>query len=401
MVAINARRFLGVIIALYFLKLFFESPIGGRWMDFPVYWKAGVEALEHRTVYDSTVYMQYRYSPSIALLFGWIFRPFSFEVASWVFQKLSLISWLILLGLWIRESVGNRTKPRWMWEGLFGFFILLFGSALRLDLQFGQVNSFALFLLYYGMKYGFSWNAESGTVGISHGKRYYELLACGLFLALAIQLKLYVLIALLIFVVRLKIVEGLVTLFFLLITSVGVMSIYHGREFTFIELGNWIRLLNESTPELILGITNINILGVGSRLLGVGPAQILWLAFFGFYLYLLIRFRKESFFLHYSIGCLGVYFLHPLTWTYWVLFFAPAFYYVIGKHILPRLSAGIEDARVRRASSYFRRPIQLLLVPALVTFNMQHSYYLKTWPLLLTSLLFLLWMFFVAREEPK
>lgn len=357
------RRFVSVLVWIYFVWLLTEPTITSRWLDFPVYWEAGKKAVLGLTVYDSPGHFQYKYSPLIALIFGKLFQSLSFETASVVFQKLILLVWF---GGFLRIAKME------LW-GVF-FIVLFFGNALRLDLALGQMNAlvFALLWTLFGsLERRKSWRVD------------------GIFSVLfsfAVQLKLFsfVLIPLLLF--RREWRKFLLGLLFTPLFCLGGMMLFHGPEFALAENTRWLSSLFSSTDELLLSTTNVGLLGVAARAFGLTAGKVVWLLSGIAYLVHLWRNRGRSVEWMRNRLFFAIAFFNPLVWTYWILFAIPLF--------MEKARLFLEELKTTRSPAirYWMSLPAVLYI--LVTFNSQHAKW--TWQGgILTALVFV----FVWKEK--
>lgn len=359
---------LGAGILVYFSLLAFASPLGTRWLDFPVYWEAGRKALEGATVYDVAGHFQYKYSPLVALLFGKIFQAMSFETASWVFQKAMLLLWA--RNIW-RLSSGRL--------GVIVLFIVFFGNALRLDLALGQLNALVLYLLLL-------------LFAILDRERSLERdLGFGFLFSFAVQLKLFALVILPLLVFRREWRKLGFGVLMLPILSIGGVAFTHGWDFAASENRAWLRSLATSTDELIVASQNVGLLGFLARIFpaeGLLIAKAVWMAAGAGLLFYLwrYRFRSVTWFRDQLLWVISVF--NPLVWSYWILFAFPI-----------ALRAGERVAEGWRSRPLFTR-VGILLSSLLIfaAFNGQHARWAWSGGILLG--LILLWDFATRERKP-
>ncbi|GEM_PF-2510269 len=291
-----------VLAFAYFVFLAALPVVGSRWLDFPVYWEAGRKAILGVTVYDVPGHFQYKYSPFIALLFGKIFSPFSFETASFIFQKTMLAIWV---ALFLRFSKRDYR--------IVLVTILFLGNALRLDLELGQVNAFVLFLL-----------AMLFTI-LDRPRNLREDVPFGVAFSIAVQLKLFAVIFIPLLIVRREWRKLLLSIFFLPFISLGGVALFHGWDFALSENRAWLASLSESTDALLLSEQNVAALGTFGKLLGLAMGKLLWLATgLGFAAFLWKnRDRPVEWFRDWLL--FGIVVFNPLVWSYWILYALPMF----------------------------------------------------------------------------
>jgi hypothetical protein len=302
-------RYAGVPVLVAFFALAIVSPLSTRWVDFPVYWEAGRKAIASQTVYDVVGHFQYKYSPLIALLFGKAFSSFSFETASWIFQKGMLALWALLF---FRFSERRMTTVFWV--------LLFFGNALRLDLALGQVNALVIYLLALL----FASLERSEDVGFQAPKRrLLETLLFALLFSFAVQLKLFALILVPVLLLRREWSKLALGIALLPALSIGGVALYSGVDFALAENAAWVRSLSASTDELLVDPQNVAILGTFGKLLGLTAGKALWLvAGAAFFVYLFrSRVRPVRWIRNRSFAAIA--FLNPLVWSYWILFLVP------------------------------------------------------------------------------
>jgi hypothetical protein len=326
--------FNAILFVLIFnlFRLGLKSPISSRWLDFPVYWEAGEKALKNQTLYDIVGHFQYKYSPFIALGFGRIFGSFSFQLASWAFHSLAWGGWILWFYLHLRAFlqrsnffavIGNQVekKPkitvgssRYLGIAISFAATLLFYNALRLDLELGQMNVLCLLLL------------SAGFLGMKvYPSSIFRDLFIGLSFAIAVQIKLFCLIfcPFLFFRREWRILFS--ALIFFGMTTLGILAIQRGFEAAWLENEAWVRSLFSSTKDLIFDVSNVSLVGWSNRRGGDVLERILWIPACFAILLLSFLFRKKDPFQVSAILFLGVIFLTPLVWTYWVIFLAPLF----------------------------------------------------------------------------
>ncbi len=341
-------------LALYWwISTFLTSPLTARWVDFPVYFEAGLKALEHRTVYDVIGHYQFKYSPFSALFFGWSLSWAGFQHASVLFHKVSVFGLLCFMVCGVYR-VASR-KKLWLTLGC----ILVFGNAMRLELELGQANWIPMLAMMY--------------VVYSNSKLNW---AKGLALAFALQMKLYCVffLPLLVFSKKFRIL-GWAGVFTLVLTFF-IPGLYHGVEFTTQETLRWILTLTESSQGLLTIDQNVGVMGVLARmglsggfgLIVIGILSALWI-------YTVYRMemgasnelaRRDS---GYLVSLLAVVILNPLVWPYWTWFLIPVL-------------IGIVESRIKFAGKI------ALLIPFLF-FNMVHSQWAWSYGIPVASLIML------------
>lgn len=360
---------LGAGILVYFALLAIASPLGSRWLDFPVYWEAGRKALDGATVYDVAGHFQYKYSPLVALLFGKIFQATSFTTASWIFQKAMLLLWARMI--W-QVSHGRI--------GVIVLFILFFGNALRLDLALGQLNA----LVFYFLLLLFALLEKERTLSRDLG--------FGFLFSFAVQLKLFSLVLLPLLIFRREWRKLAFGGLMLPVLSIGGVAANHGWEFALSENQEWLRSLATSTDELILAAQNVGLLGVLARNLP-GPGLILakgvWLTVgAGFLLYLWMhRVRSIGWFRDQLLFVIAVF--NPLVWSYWILFAFP---------LSIRAIPGFRE-QWARSSTAIRIWIVTSIGFVVAAFNGQHARW--TWAGGILLALFLVWNSAARERKPS
>ena len=153
----------------------------------------------------------------------------------------------------------------------------------------------------------------------------WEPVFAGIFLSIAIQFKLYGLIALPLLAFRRWII-GLL-LHFALATLVldGLwLTAFHGPAFAYSENASWFASLTASTKDLLADGYNVSILGVLTRWSGGILAYTVWLMAALYALATLNQMRDTDpvFAAIFALGCVPL--LNPLAWPYWNLLLFPA-----------------------------------------------------------------------------
>lgn len=358
----------GLLLVAYFAVLLVKSPLGTRWVDFPVYYEAAQKAADHRTVYDVPGHFQFKYAPLLAVLFALLLKPFAFETGSWIFQKTMLAGYLVLLVFFIAHVVRDETGSGWkkLLSGraifLAGLTTLFFGNALRLELQLGQINAVVLATLY-ALFVSYDVSPGPGR-GIDTRRSFGRLLVQSLLLAFAIQLKLYACVFLPYFFFRKD--WNLIVLAFALIggMSLGIPALYHGWDFALLEFVRWLQTLTNSTGVLLVHETNIGLLGTASRYTSLEIGKWIWAALGFAFTGLLFALRDAPSLRVLAWGLFGIVLLNPLVWTYWVLFLAPLFIPALDR----RLFGPREELRLR--GWFFWGSV----IFCGVSFNLQHSH---------------------------
>ncbi len=296
---------LWILAAGYFVWLAVTPPVTSRWVDFPVYWDAGLKATEGRTVFDVAGHFQYKYSPLIALLFGKLFQFASFLTASWIFQKAMLLLWFSV----VARALGLRPWAIVLW-------ILFFGNALRLDLALGQANALVFFLLLLLFS------------DLERPSRLVRDVGYGVIFSLAVQLKLFAGIVVLLLIFRRQWRKLFLGLALLPVLSIGGVAIEQGWTFALSENVAWLASLADSTDELLVSSQNVGVLGFFARNasslgLSLGWAKAAWLLVgAGFLYYLWTERNRPAIWLRNRL-LFAISAFNPLVWSYWILFAFP------------------------------------------------------------------------------
>ncbi len=354
-------------VAVYFVGLAVSSPLGSRWLDFPVYWEAGQKALHGATVYDVGGHFQYKYSPLIALLVGKLFQALHFESASWIFQKTMLLLWARIV--WQVSS--GRIE-------IIAFFLLFFGNALRLDLALGQMNALVLYLLLLMFALLEKERSRVRDLGF------------GLLFSFAVQLKLFSLVIIPVLLFRREWRKFALGVLMLPILSLGGVALAHGPQFALSENREWLRSLATSTDELVISAQNAGLLGTLARAFPWGElvvAKALWIAMGTAFLVFLWRnrIRGVGWFRNQLLLVIAVF--NPLVWSYWILFSFPLA--VRASELFPRTWHG--------SGSAGRTALAVGAGIVFFAFNGQHA----NWAWNGGILFGLIFVWFLARDERK
>ncbi|MBC7387525.1 MAG: DUF2029 domain-containing protein [Cryobacterium sp.] len=321
--SVGFSTLVAVIGAVFFGWMLIRSPMGSRWLDFPVYWEAGRKAIQGLTVYDVQGHFQYKYSPFIALLFGKAFSSVSFQTASWVYQKATLFAWV---GIFIGLSRGSALK--------FLLLLLYFGNALKLDLALGQMNAWVLILLL--ALFTEIDEPKLSPAHCSFSMRFRKDILFGLLFSFAVQLKLFALVLIPLLLLRReyrKIAFGLLSLPLL---SIGGYALSHGFQASLAENSRWLSSLSSSTDVLLLSPQNVGLLGTASKIFGLLAGKAVWGIIGIGFLFALYRGRSRSNEWFRNRLLFAIAFFNPLVWSYWILFTMPLFVEKISRLQLPR-----------------------------------------------------------------
>jgi hypothetical protein len=350
---LNGRvfRYAGVPVLVAFFALAITSPLSTRWVDFPVYWEAGRKAIESQTVYDVTGHFQYKYSPLVALLFGKVFSPFSFETASWVFQKAMLALWGLLFFRFM-----ERRMAMVFWA------LLFFGNALRLELALGQVNALVVYLLAQL----FTSLERSDGRTVRSPRAVLETVLFAVIFSLAVQLKLFALVLVPVLLLRREWEKLGAALCFLPAMSFGGVALHSGWDFALAENAAWVRSLMASTDGLLIDQQNVAVLGTFGKIFGLTLGKALWFGTSAAFLVYLARRRTRPVRWIRNRCFAAIAFLNPLVWSYWILFLLP----LVGE-ILHERKLTSEDLDVRRGPRSWLLTIAVLFTFA--AFVSQHA----------------------------
>jgi len=273
-------------------------------VDFQVYHEAGRKAFDHHTVYDVTTIDQFKYAPFVALIFGVFFHGTARGSAGLAFAVCMTGMWAILVRRW---TLPARIP--------FALVLPFFAPSIATDIAMGQVNALALLLL---------------TLGFEHldEDRAWK---TGVFWGLALQLKLYAVLAFPILLFRgdWRRIAVILTCFsscnFLLV------PLAHGWGPGLSECWRWAETLTTSTDDLILNRDNISLLGVSGKWLhslgSVSPwlPRCAWSAVALGFLFVQWRWRRQQAWWLLAWSLIGILVLNPLAWSYWLAVLLPAF----------------------------------------------------------------------------
>ena len=306
-----------LFLALFFILvgaqayLLFSSPENQpSFGDFKIYYDSGLQAIQHQTVYqefsDWPGKIKFKYSPFMALVFGSTLSQLPYDFSKWAFFALSLFAW-IGWTFWICRS----TQPRILRSAiLLGLFLAFFANSLRNELYLGQANWISILLMTY-----FFERLED------HPKNPGWLWGSFL-LTLAIQCKLYCVVGVFFLGIRKEWRKLLQVGAFTLLLTFCVPALFHGLDFSSQEGLRWFAALFSSSNELLDGYENVSVLGVASKVLGIGQSsQVLWFiaASVSFGIFWL---RPLPSHLAYPYLFLFIILFNPLSWPYWILWAA-------------------------------------------------------------------------------
>ena len=314
----------------FFVYLLFQDPFGKFWVDFPVYFEAGQKAMEHQTVYDVQGKMQFKYAPFIALLFGGAFSHFSFETASFVYQKLLIFSFFALLFLSIRFYFPSIDRNRFL--RVLSLTILIFGNAFIFEQELGQVNVYTLALLT-----GVFW-----ILGRPKGR---GLGWAGFLLSLAVQIKLYSLIVLpyLIFKREFRVLIAF-SISMLTLNLIG-LALAHGLDFAVSENLAWLSSLTQSTSDLLAIRPNISLLGeLNFWFPGSFLNRSIWGGAVAVFLFFQWANRDKDVYFQMAFQFPFILILTPLAWSYWVLLLIPSFLFLLKERSLMKSGVLLKGA---------------------------------------------------------
>ncbi|RYZ86692.1 MAG: DUF2029 domain-containing protein [Proteobacteria bacterium] len=348
-----------VIALIYLCHSAMKSVFSTRWVDFPVFFTSAKKAQSFQTLYDVTGHFQFKYSPFIGTLFGWLFRDLDFETAS--------IRWIVLcFSFWIffiLQSVKRLPNRHKSITNLSLLLVCLFINPLRLEWELGQINGFVLIVLY-------------GTFIFSNRKTVLGDVIAALGFALAIQLKLYSLIAVPVFLFRKRGLLLILTMVWIVATTLGVLTLQRGWDAAWTENLAWLATLTQSTGQLITDYSNISILGWVARLTHPLVGAVVTFSVILSYVVLEWRLRERPLFQTYPRFLAAIVVLNPLVWTYWVLF------------LIPLVISGSEQL-IRRIQT--SRGALAGLIGVMISFQMQHSRMNAAYAMF-PAVIFLLWL---------
>ncbi len=299
-------------------------------VDFEVFYKAGMKAFQHHTVYDVTDHWQYKYSPLIAYLFGATISQLNFSQAQMVFTVgLALLCPLLLL--WVLNSFERDVFKDLKLSLLkkMGLVLLFYGNSYLLELRFGQVN-----LIPFALLFGFFTLYSKTSPSDKPAVHWIKLIAMATLWSLAIQIKLYSAIigGFLLFRKEFKLIA--LTLIVTFGLEFLLLSQFHDWQFTVSENWAWIKTLTASSKTLLPTGNNGSLLGLMSREPYIQEvAGPVWIALLLGYLWIQYQVRNVHPLVNFALNLLAILLLNPLVWNYWTIFSAPAFLIVM--HSLP------------------------------------------------------------------
>ena len=360
-------------------KLFYQQ--GFSLCDFAVYYKAGVKALQHHTVYDVTDHWQFKYSPLIAYLFGISFSKINFFYSQILFTILIAVSWPYLIIKIIQAyspHIRNNLPATLRSVALIFLFL---GNSFLLELRFGQVN-----IIPYALIFCFFMLYSKISHGESRGKHYFKLLALSALWSLAFQFKLYagIIGAYLLFKKEFKLIA--LTVLITVLLDFAFLGQIHGWQFTLQENFDWLKTLAHSSAVILNAPGNSGLRGLIARIPGLeplyGPVWMTGLAIFLGFQYLL---RKRPPLTQLALNLSGVLVLTPLVWNYWNLL------------AIPTLLMIFEQNRPfsMNSSSSAKWVFALLFLNNLLSFNFFSRCYLNP----ITQLLIAIWWLRIQTQD--
>ena len=323
---------LAPLVLVWCAWLFLDPRHSPNFYDYSVYARAGNQAVAHETVYQVLdPHFQFKYAPSVALIFGATISRLPNDVGPWVFSAFNAVLWILLFSL-ISGRAWERLVKRQPSPASMALLPLIaaffYAMPLRDELKLGQTNAIPFLALY------FVFDLER------RGARSAWLR--GLCFSIAVQFKLYTLLAAPTLILRRQWqVLAWALGWTLAINGLGLAA-YHGGEFALSENLAWIRSLFASSSDLVTMIFNISLLGTMSREFGVVAGWTALIAALGGFLWAQYRVRREDPFFQFALVTAAVPVLNPIAWPYWMLLSFPAFTIVLVR-ILDR---GIEKDRL-------------------------------------------------------
>ncbi len=320
-------------LSLYFfgvapLRRLFQLT-GPHWdtlVDFEVFYKAGVKAFQHHTVYDVTDHWQYKYSPLIAYLFGITLCRFDFHTAQILFTLGLMVLWPLFLAwtlITYERKIFKDSRLKFLEK--IGLLLFFYGNSYLRELHFGQVN-----LLPFSLLFAFFSLYPKGPNPKPSPIHWLRLITLATLWSVAIQIKLFSAIigAFLLFRKEFKLLAT--TLVVTIGLDVLLLAGVHGWQFALSENLAWITTLTASSQTLLTGDDNGSLLGIMSRGLPLqSMATLGWiLLIFG---YLGIQYQVRNFppLINLALNLLAILLLNPLVWNYWTIFSFPAFLIVV------------------------------------------------------------------------
>lgn len=286
--------------------------------DFEVYYTAARKSLAGATVYDVKGHYQYKYAPFIALLFGAVYGSFSFGTAAWLNYGLTAalwVAWMVMVAS--RSGAAKTLRAEW----LIPLTLLFFTVALRDELKLGQVNAVPALLL-----------AGTYLKGSSHSGTLSRTLARSALLGMAVQFKLYTLIAFPYFVLRRRWEVPLGALVVIGICNFLIVPLHHGFGEGTAETLRWLTTLTASSKDLLDSPHNASILGAALKWSGSpGITYSFWAAATAGFLAAQWRLLNRAPIENLALAGAGIVLLTPLAWPYWVLWLYPPFMVAVAK----------------------------------------------------------------------
>ncbi len=333
------------------------SPRSSYAIDFHVFYDAGRRALAHQTVYESGIHLQFKYAPFVAHLFGWLWGGFDFEQALRFYAVTFAVGWFAFFG-WIAHRAAQRfirgyqgfSDPRLPAATL--SLVVVQASPLAEELGLGQINLIPIGLLWVF----FDQYKRDAT--------WVRLVVVSLALSIAIQFKLFALLAFPFLVFRREWKWVAICLLEILLCSWCVPALVSSPAFASSEFSSWLTHLFSSTQDLMSSRYNASLLGA---LLKAGLPSVLatglWalgvLTFFGFQ----FRWKDRDVLESAAWTLLAIVVLNPLVWSYWSVFALPALLWTLGTVVL-----------AKQPRRYLTFTIAFAFVWVLVT-QAHHSYF--------------------------
>lgn len=336
------NRNLWILVSTLILLVWIGARIIPNWFaaantpdftDLHVFYTGGEKALEHKTLYDVQGHYQFKNAPFVGVIWGIVFTPFAFEGLTWSYYFILLFAWIGLTGMyfcWAQKDVlGFIDKKHFPWKSLAISTLILFayfGRHYAVELRLGQINVWVLTLL------------ALFTFGL---QKKWPAVLTGAFLALAIQIKLYALFLgpALLFQKRYR--EIISTGVWIFLMNYGILGFFHGFDFAYKEMIDWLVSLRLSSIELLFKEHNVSLVHFYEVQFGNENDIAVWLWAVSYLLFLIPQWalRKTSPLHQLAFALTGVAILNPLSWPYWVLFLIPAFMIMFcGTVLAPRFN---------------------------------------------------------------
>lgn len=304
--------------------------------DFFVYRTAGTSALAHRTAYDVGGHYQFNYPPFAALVYAHTFASVEAVVATDWWYRITLAGF-VLLALW----ASLRLLPKYglcvqLHHQLLlaAMQVLTFGIALRDESKLGQTTLIpaAVFVCLCEL----SWVREKVT-----SKRSLVLLdiAIGLIAAFGIEMKIYLVLLMGVFLVRKQwLVLATAAFAHVFIYSGAFMVAAHGLEFALAEHSRWLASASRyTTDHALTDFYNVSLASnltkhFGQRAASIANAGATLMVFAAqFYL------RKRPFAYVGAFTLFAITLVNPVVWPYWLLIGIFYFTWVVGNALASRL----------------------------------------------------------------